>query len=645
MKKRWMAVVLAVCVMAGSILSPTDGNAVWAAENKGNVTTESKDRTEGTENMQQSLKLAETKMPENPVYNEKTEATKWSYVYFGRYPQSEVTGDELTAGIINANYNKNGDAVVNGVKYRRLNKGSDNKPEWRYFRYEPIKWKVLRNDGNSLLLLSDQGLFNEYTQNEKEYSSSETRSILNGYNELENQQHKDYSDKGTNFCSMAFYEAEQDVMEIQSLDEEGTNDLVMLPTRAVLYDKAYGFGSDYTRKIEVTDYQNSLVFYNKWYYLDINEWGDIDWAYYYTVCPQIKINIASNLWSMECPAPSFQAKSLESGSVNVSLSTKSYTYDGKAKEPKITVKDGAETLIQDVDYTVAYQNNVQAGTTAAVRIIGTGDYVGSKTVYFTINKAKQSISVQKKITKNSTDSKFKIGARITAGDGSLSYKSSNQSVAKIDKYGNITICGGGTATLTVTAKETANYREASVNVTLTVKKNTKSLTVKKTQYTKTYGDKAFKLEIKAPEKASLSFKSDNKNVVTVDRTGKVAIKGCGKATITVSMRATSKYSAAKKTVTVTVKPKKSKFASVSSKKKGQVTLKWKKDSKASGYEISYTINGKSKKIDIKKNSTTSATIKKLKSKKTCSIKIRAYKIVKGKKIYGDYSAAKKIKVK
>ena len=49
--------------------------------------------------------------------------------------------------------------------------------------------------------------------------------------------------------------------------------------------------------------------------------------------------------------------------------------------------------------------------------------------------------------------------------------------------------------------------------------------------------------------------------------------------------------------------------------------------------------------DVKKNSTTSATIKKLKSKKTYSVKIRAYKKIDGKKIYGDYSKVKKIKVK
>lgn len=70
-----------------------------------------------------------------------------------------------------------------------------------------------------------------------------------------------------------------------------------------------------------------------------------------------------------------------------------------------------------------------------------------------------------------------------------------------------------------------------------------------------------------------------------------------------------------------------------------------KDSKASGYEIVYTYKGKSKKVDVKKNSTTSTTIKSSKSKKTYSVKIRSYKKVNGEKIYGDYSKVKKITVK
>jgi len=123
----------------------------------------------------------------NPVREEDTHAgydnasknlyyehkTTYSYVYFGSYPQKEILGAELTKDIINASYDANGDAVVNGKKYRRtvyqmadrtgtINSNSQ-KYYWdpyatdgyRYFLYEPIKWRVLNKDGNKLFLMCD----------------------------------------------------------------------------------------------------------------------------------------------------------------------------------------------------------------------------------------------------------------------------------------------------------------------------------------------------------------------------------------------------------------------------------------------------------------------------------------------------------
>lgn len=42
---------------------------------------------------------------------------------------------------------------------------------------------------------------------------------------------------------------------------------------------------------------------------------------------------------------------------------------------------------------------------------------------------------------------------------------------------------------------------------------------------------------------------------------------------------------------------------------------------------------------------TSVTLRKLKKKKTYFIRIRAYKIADGKKVYGKWSSVKKVKVK
>ena len=79
----------------------------------------------------------------------------------------------------------------------------------------------------------------------------------------------------------------------------------------------------------------------------------------------------------------------------ITLSKTAYTYSGSARKPSVTVKMGSKTLKQDTDYTVAYSNNINAGT-ATVTIKGKGDYKGSVKKKFTI-KAK-SVESDAKLT-------------------------------------------------------------------------------------------------------------------------------------------------------------------------------------------------------------------------------------------------------
>ena len=78
--------------------------------------------------------------------------------------------------------------------------------------------------------------------------------------------------------------------------------------------------------------------------------------------------------------------------------------------------------------------------------------------------------------------------------------------------------------------------------------------------------------------------------------------------------------------------------------KKKVTVKIKKAS-VSGYEIKYAANKNFKNAKTKNTTKTTYTIKSLKSKKKCYVKVRAYKVVKGKKIYGSYSKVLKATVK
>ncbi len=182
-------------------------------------------------------------------------------------------------------------------------------------------------------------------------------------------------------------------------------------------------------------------------------------------------------------------------------------------------------------------------------------------------------------------------------------------------------------------------------------KTYKSQTIKYTKtYSKAYGAKAFKLGAKVTTgNGKLSFKSSDKKVATVSSTtGKVTIKGTGACTITVTAAKTSTYKAKSVTITIKVNPKKTTLSSVKAVKGKKMTIKWKKDTKASGYEVQYCLkkNFKSgvKKKEIKKPSTTSVTVTKLSKGKKYYVRIRAYKTAKvnGKttKLYGSWSSAK-----
>ncbi len=74
--------------------------------------------------------------------------------------------------------------------------------------------------------------------------------------------------------------------------------------------------------------------------------------------------------------------SVDITTLEASLARASYTYEGKAIEPAVSI-DG---LKESEDYTVTYENNVDAGTAKAV-ITGIGGYVGTVEKEFTITQA------------------------------------------------------------------------------------------------------------------------------------------------------------------------------------------------------------------------------------------------------------------
>ena len=143
---------------------------------------------------------------------------------------------------------------------------------------------------------------------------------------------------------------------------------------------------------------------------------------------------------------------------------------------------------------------------------------------------------------------FNLDAK-TTGDSKLTYKSSDEKVATVKEDGTVTVKGAGKAVITVTAEKSGKYNAATKEVTVNVAKAKQTVTVK--DVTKTYGDKAFALLAKAD--TNLTYASNNTKVATVDKAGKVTIKGAGTAKITVTAEENENYEKATATATVTVK--------------------------------------------------------------------------------------------
>lgn len=142
-------------------------------------------------------------------------------------------------------------------------------------------------------------------------------------------------------------------------------------------------------------------------------------------------------------------------------------------------------------------------------------------------------------------------------------------------------------------------------------------------------------------KSSLTkYSSSNSKIASINSSGTITAKKTGKVTITMSLKASPKV---KVTKTLYIAPAKVTISSVKSGKK-YATVKYKKATGASGYQIAYRKKGTSKWSYITTTSL-SKKITKLKSKKTYQFKVRAYKTISKKKYYGSYSSIKTCKIR
>lgn len=164
------------------------------------------------------------------------------------------------------------------------------------------------------------------------------------------------------------------------------------------------------------------------------------------------------------------------GNCVITLSNTSYTYNGQERVPEVSVVYNEQLLTKDVDYTLVYSNNKNAGT-AEVKITGKGRFTGEIIKYFTINKVVQKITAPESLQKVYGDKDFALGAKLVEGAAKLRYKSSNTRVVSVGSDGKVKVKGPGYAVITVTAGGNANYTTATATVAITV--SPKKMAIKK----------------------------------------------------------------------------------------------------------------------------------------------------------------------
>ena len=259
------------------------------------------------------------------------------------------------------------------------------------------------------------------------------------------------------------------------------------------------------------------------------------------------------------------------------------------------------------------------------------------------DKLSQSINVKSKFSCTNGCAPFNLNATART---SLSYSSSNSDVADVDSNGTVTVKSGGNAVITIKAEGTEEYYAAESKVTVYVEKAERTIPIGYSSCKKVFVTGGT-WSVELPSFSDYTFKSSNCSIIRprVSSNGKyevIEMVNPGKATITVTAKETPQYKAATKKIYVYtyLKTPQIKLRRYS---KGKIRISWNAVPGAQKYQV-YLYDYAKKKyvLRLTKNSNVKSVLHRgLKNGKTYWYKVRAYRIVDGKRVYSSFSAAKK----
>lgn len=288
------------------------------------------------------------------------------------------------------------------------------------------------------------------------------------------------------------------------------------------------------------------------------------------------------------------------------ISSENCRYNGLPQKPDVTVQYGDRLLIENKDYKVECSDNIDSGS-GKVTITGIGNYTGSSFYYFDISRGSLSdCTLSLSGTTFEYDGTVKV-PKVTLKNGDIFLKEGVD--YNVYYYNNFY---PGTAEVYILG--CGNY-DGSLSTNFTINKKTMPVTT--------------------PKPAPITTP---KPTAKPSSTTKVTPKPTAKPTP--KPKAKPKPKAVKA-------PANTSRLSVRSKTKGKATVSWKAVKGITSYQVQYSNykNMKKAKTVTVKSRSKSTTLKKLKRKKKCYVRIRTVKKVGKKNYYSKWSKVKSVKVK
>lgn len=357
--------------------------------------------------------------------------------------------------------------------------------------------------------------------------------------------------------------------------------------------------------------------------------------------------ISSLLFAALCLGFAFNAYAQDVTALNdantvISISEQNYVYDGTPKKPAVSVYYNGVLLSENVDYSLKFSDFVSAGT-VKVTVTGMNSYNGSVTKEYTIkpitfNSKNLSVTFDKTSLVYYDSAVHPVMYVSFNGQPLLQDVDYKVTYSKNNAPGRATVKITGIGNFAGSVSKTFIISPQKVNSVSIAKNSATTATVSWGKVDKVSGYEILKYDANKNSFVHAVYASADSTSYKFTKLQNSALHSyVVKAYKTID--GDKYFGEQSDAVSVFIKPAKAQLTSVTLKN-STLNVEWKKLD-CTGYEIIYTTDRKFKKglktVKIKNSNKTKKAIKKLKKGKKYYVKVRAYAVYNGKKLYGSKS--------